>query len=105
MRASTTGELLVTLGLRLCAIAAGDRRSAGRLRYYPLDWESLFVVLVTPMYCVMPLQEIPTRSSACPPGRRSVKELEEQDVPSSKAHVAGEAFEWLDIGIYPSKSD
>jgi len=43
--------------------------------------------------------------SAKPPKRGIVKESEEQYVPSSKAHVAGEALERLDIGVCSFEDD
>lgn len=74
---SAARELLVTLRLRLRAIAASNGCPASRLRYYTLNWEAFFVVLVTTVYGVVALQKIT----------------------SSKAHVASEAFEGLHVGV------
>lgn len=101
MGASTAGKLLVTLCLRLCAITTGNRRSASGLRYYPLDWEAFFVVLISPVDRVMPLQEISSRLS----DPVNLKELEMEHIPSSKTHVAGEALKRLDIGVCSFESD
>jgi hypothetical protein len=57
---SAARELLVALGLRLRAIAASNGCPASRLRYYTLNRETFFVVLVTTVYCVVALQKITT---------------------------------------------
>ena len=57
---SAARELLVTLRLRLRAIAASNGCPASRLRYYTLNWEAFFVVLVTTVYGVVALQKITT---------------------------------------------
>ena len=100
----TTWELLVAFGLRFRAVAAGNRRAARGFRYYSLRREAFFVVLVATMYSVMPLQEVPNPHQFDIPLQVAVYEREEKrDVqsylPSSEAHVAGEAFERLHIGI------
>lgn len=61
---ATARKLLVTLRLRLCAIAASNWSSTGGLWYYPLRRETFFVILVATVYSVMPLQKVPTKSSA-----------------------------------------
>lgn len=78
MCASAARELLVTLCLRLCAVAASDRRSAGGFWYYPLDGKTFFVVLVTAVYCVMPLQKVTVRLSAKPTQENPQKELKRE---------------------------
>ena len=65
LRASSAWELLVTLCLCLCAVAACDGCSASRLRYHALDLHALFVVLVAAVYGVVALQEVATSMSAC----------------------------------------
>jgi len=55
-------KLLVTLGLCLRTITAGDGRAAGGLWYYALRREALFVVLVAAVYGVVSLQKISEES-------------------------------------------
>lgn len=64
MSTSTARELLVALGLRLRAVAASNWGSASGFRYYALRWKAFFIVLVSAVYGVVSLQEIPTYSSA-----------------------------------------
>jgi hypothetical protein len=80
---STSGarKLLVAFGLRLGTITAGNGCATGRLGYYPLGWEAFFVILVTAVDGVMPLQK----------------------VSSSEAHMAGKALEWLNVGVCSSQ--
>jgi hypothetical protein len=102
---STAREFLVALRFGLCAIATSDRRSAGRLRYYPLRRKTLFVILVATVYGVMALQEVAKSMLILGPGRLEEWKMTRRkckvDVPTSKTHVTGEAFERLDVGIYP----
>ena len=77
---SAARELLVTLRLRLRAIAASIGCPASRLRYYTLNWEAFFVVLVTTVYGVVALQKITTD---CQPRWLSPGDLEE---PSRATH-------------------
>ena len=102
---SAARELLVTLRLRLRAIAASNGCPASRLRYYTLNWEAFFVVLVAAVYGVMSLQKISGKIVSVSFGTEIMTKQEEEgahagwDLPSSKAHMTCKALEWLDIGV------
>lgn len=56
------------------------------------------------MYCVVPLQEIPTRNISAGSGKAMSYRSNDSCViihsPSGKRHVAGEALEGLHIGVW-----
>lgn len=56
---------------------AGNGCTTGRLGDDALYWEAFFIVLITTVDSIMSLQE----------------------VSSGKAHVAGKAFEWLNVCV------